>query len=227
MKSQKLYTNGVSFAIIISVKIAIDESGDSGRKIWKGSSRWFVVAAVIVPDVGMSCGQVCRDVYEYSQRFMGGSELHFAHNSHDQHTRFFEYVHDKEFVFAAVALDKLQLLRKKPYVLRTKMSLLRYSLEQLFGNLQPWLDNPVVVADTNGSKQFNRALSRHMQRRFGSRHKGDYKAIADFITVDSKSEPLIQLADYVAGAVRHHVDTSYNSHSFEKYLADKGRVFVV
>ena len=46
------------------MKIAIDESGDSGRKFWSGSSRWFILTAVIVPD-DMWCGPTCQAIEVY------------------------------------------------------------------------------------------------------------------------------------------------------------------
>ena len=207
------------------MKIAIDESGDAGRKLWQGSSKWFVVAAAIVPDTIAGCGPVCQSVAEYKREHLNGSELHFSKNSHEQHEHFFTYMQDKDFIFAAVAIDKRKLLMRKPFLLRSKMSILQYSLDQLFQQLKPWLDNPIVLIDSSGSRHFNKALTRHLLQYYGSRHKGDSRAIQQVVTVDSRQEPLVQLADYVAGAVRHHVDTSYNSRSYEKYLSDKGKIF--
>lgn len=207
------------------MKIAIDESGDVGRKLWKGSSRWFVVAAAIVPDSYNGCGPICQAVSTYQQQHMEGVELHYSKNSHEQHLEFLKYMHDKDYVFAAVAIDKRRLLTKKPHVLRSKMTLLQYAFDNLFSQLQPWIDKPIVILDTNGSRHFNRALQRHLLQRFGSRHKGDVHTIQDVITVDSRSEPLVQLADYVAGAVRHHVDTTYTANTFDLYVSDKGKIF--
>ncbi|MEI7632449.1 MAG: DUF3800 domain-containing protein [bacterium] len=207
------------------MKIAIDESGDTGRKLWRGSSKWFVLAAAIVPDSVDGCGPTCKAVASYETAFMDGYELHYSKNTHQQHLDFLKYMHDKDFVFAAVAIDKRRLLIKKPQVLRSKMSLLQYAFDSLFDQLQPWLDNPTVLIDTNGSRFFNRSLTRFLLREFGSRHKGDFRSIKQVFTVDSRQEPLVQLADYIAGAVRHHVDKSNISTAFESYLTDKGKIF--
>ncbi|NBU34278.1 DUF3800 domain-containing protein [bacterium] len=207
------------------MKIAIDESGDTGKKLWHGSSKWFVLAAVIVPDTIRGCGAVCMCVAQYQRLHMNGAELHYSKNSHEQHLSFLQYMHDKDYVFAAVAVNKRWLLRHRPYVLRSKMALLHYSFDILFENLQPWLYNPTVLIDTNGGRHFNRALSRHLMGLFGSRHKGDIRALSQVVTVDSRQEPLVQLADYVAGAVRHHVDNSYEGTAYEMYLVDKGKIF--
>jgi hypothetical protein len=134
---------------------------------------------------------------------------------------------DKDFVFASICIDKRRLIRTKPYIFRSKMTLLSFTLEQLFMNLKPWLDNPVVLIDRNGSKQFNRALSRHLYRLFGPSHKGDRKSIKNVETVDSINEPLVQLADYVSGAIHHHVDGRHNSKTFEEYLQHKGKLFFI
>ena len=207
------------------MKIAIDESGDTGRKLWRGSSKWFVLAAAIVPESLDGCGPTCKSVALYQQQFMNGDELHYSKNTHDQHMDFLHYMHDKDFVFAAVAIDKRRLLAKKPYILRTKMTLLQYTFDGLFKQLQPWLDNPTVLIDASGTRHFNRALSRHLLDNFGSRHKGDLHSIRQVLTVDSRQEPLVQLADYVAGAIRHHVDTTNTATAYETYLKDKGKIF--
>jgi hypothetical protein len=207
------------------MKIAIDESGDTGRKLWRGSSRWFVLAAAIVPEALNGCGPTCQHVARYREQYMGDEELHYSKNTHQQHMDFLQYMHDKDFVFASVAIDKRRLLLKKPYLFRTKMTLLHYAFDSLFTELKPWLDNPTVLIDTNGSRHFNRALSRHLLGVFGSHHKGDVHSIKQVMAVDSRSEPLVQLADYVAGAVRHYVDTTNTATAYETYLADKGKIF--
>ena len=139
------------------MKIAIDESGDSGRKFWAGSSKLFILTAVIVPD-NMMCGTTCQAVDRYRIERAGGRELHFAHNSHEEHIDFLRYIHDHEFIFVSICIDKPKLYRERPYLLRNKISLLSFTFEQLFIKLQPWLDDPVVLMDTSGSKWLNKAL---------------------------------------------------------------------
>lgn len=207
------------------MKIAIDESGDSGRKLMHGSSHWFVMAAAIVPETADGCGTTCQCVAIYRQLYLDGAELHFSKNSHDQHLAFLRYMHDKDFVFASVAIDKRKLMKTNPEVLEDKMTLLQYAFDHLFVELKPWLDSPVVLCDVNGSRNFDRALQRHLLSQFGSRHKGDIRAIRQVRSVDSRTEPLVQLADYIAGAIRHHVDIDNTSSAYELYLADKGRIF--
>ena len=207
------------------MKIAIDESGDSGRKFWAGSSRWFILTAVIVPD-SEYCGPTCQAIEHYRANNNGGRELHFARNSHEQHASFLDYMRDQEFVFASLVIDKKKLLRRRPYVFRRKMTLLRFAFGKLFTQLKPWLDNPVVLVDNNGPKHFNRALSRHLMKLFGSRHKGDIHSLKQVRMVDSNHEPLVQLADYISGAIHHHVDGRHpNSNTYEKYVKDKGKIY--
>ncbi|MDO8265797.1 MAG: DUF3800 domain-containing protein [Candidatus Saccharibacteria bacterium] len=208
------------------MKIAIDESGDSGRKFWKGSSKWFILTAVVVPDDKI-CGPTCQAVDNYRKINGNGQELHFAHNSHEQHVEFLKYMHDQEFIFASVCINKRRLIAKKPYVFRNKISLLNFAFEKLFVELKPWLDHPVVVMDTSGSKYLNHVLSNHLLRLFGSAHKGDHRYIERVRAVDSRNEPLVQLADYVAGSVHHHINGKYKTRTFEEYLEDKGKLFFV
>ncbi|MBP7767364.1 DUF3800 domain-containing protein [Candidatus Saccharibacteria bacterium] len=207
------------------MKIAIDESGDSGRKLWRGSSQWFVLAAAIVPESGDGCGPVCGAISKYREEFMGGAELHFAHNSHAQHVDFFKFMDDKDYVFAAVAIDKRKLLLTSPRTLINKRTLFEYGIDILFSQIKQSLDNPVVLIDEGGSYAFNKALKKHMTKRFGSRHKGDLRSIKYVEMVSSINEPLVQLADYIAGSVRHKVDDKYPSRTYDDFLTQKGRIF--
>jgi len=208
------------------MKIAIDESGDSGRKFWSGSSKWFILTAVIVPDDEF-CGPVCQAVDNYRQSINNGIELHFAHNSHEQHINFLSYIRDKDYVFASVCIDKQRLALRSPQVFRSKMSLYKFAFDKLFTELRPWLDSPVVLVDTNGPQHFNRALSQHLMKLFGTKHKGDIHSIEQVRAVDSKAEPLVQLADYIAGSIHHHVDDRHDSKTFEMYVQDKGKIFII
>jgi len=208
------------------MKIAIDESGDNGRKFWKGSSKWFILTAVIVPGDAF-CGPTCQAVDKYRKSHNGGGELHFTHNSHEQHEDFLRYMHDYEFVFASIVIDKKRLLRQKPIVFSSKTSFVNYAFEELFDRLKPWLDSPKVLIDSNGSAHFNRGLSRHLIKMYGSRHKGDIHSIKQALMLDSGSEPLIQLADYVSGAIHHHIDEYHQSTTFEDTLEDKGKIYYI
>jgi hypothetical protein len=208
------------------MKIAIDESGDSGRKFWKGSSRFFIVSAVIVPD-NLYCGVTCQAITAYRSEHNGGRELHFAHNSHEHHMSFLSYMSDKEYVFASIVIDKQRLIRRRPQVFRSKMSLLQFAFSELFTHIHPWLDDPIVLFDTNGPSRFNRGLSRHLMKTFGSTHKGDVHALKQVRSVDSNTEPLVQLADYVSGAIHHHVRDPQGSKTFLDFVEKKGKIFYV
>ena len=208
------------------MKIAIDESGDSGRKFWSGSSRWFILTAVIVPD-DMWCGPTCQAIEVYKDTKNNGRELHFSHSSHEQHVDFLRFMKDKEFIYASVCIDKRRLIIRRPQVLSNKISLLNFTFDKLFIELKPWLDHPVVLMDTSGSRYLNKALTRHLINLFGSKHRGDIRSIEQVRAVDSSTEPLVQLADYVAGAIHHYIDGKHMSSTYEQYLADKGKIFFV
>jgi hypothetical protein len=207
------------------MKIAIDESGDTGSKLSHGSSKWFILAAAIVPESAPGCGITCQAIDAYRRQFTNDSELHFSHNSHYQHMEFLHYMHDKEFVYAAVVVDKHNLITNRPDVLESKMSLLQYAFDHLFDQLQPWLDDPIVLMDNSGSRHFNQALGHHLLRLYGGKGMHEIHQIRQVKSVDSADEPLVQLADYIAGAIHHHIDPSYTSESYEHFLADKGKIF--
>lgn len=227
------YITGVNFTLFVNekqcilkrhMKIAIDESGDGGRRIWRGSTKWFVVAAVVVPDADRVCGITCQLINRFKEQYLVDTELHFSHNSHEQHEQFFAYMKDTDYFYIAVAIDKRQLLKKKPHALINKRVLFKTALDRLFSELHPYWDDPLVLIDRN-TRRIDRFMRRHLFQEFGTPNSRDLQHIKNIIFVDSRYEPLVQFADYIAGAVRHHVDSSYDSKSYEDYLTSKGKIF--
>ncbi len=204
--------------------LAIDESGDAGKKFWRGSSRWFLVAAVVV-DGDIAHDQVSRAIQNFYKQHNLQEELHFAHNTDEIHNAFLHTMQSQSFSFVCVAVNKTALLRKKPWLFRSRLSLYNYSFGQLFIRLRPQLDHPIVLIDRNGGRWFTKAINKYLYHNFGNRHKGDQHAIAHIYTEDSVSQPLIQLADYIAGAANHFVQQYTDAHLYSEYLHAKGEIY--
>jgi hypothetical protein len=68
-------------------------------------------------------------------------------------------------------------------------------------------------------------VHREIKYLYQSRHKGDRSALICSESKSSLDEPLVQLADYVAGSIRHKIDEMNNPSYVDEYLEDKGKIF--
>ena len=204
--------------------IAIDESGDNGKKLWHGSSRWFILGAAIANETD-TCGVVCRAVKQFVHDYDMVEELHFSHNTPETHEAFLQYMNGQDYLFACYAIDKRKLLARRPWVLRSKLQLYDYALGALFEKIKMGLDNPTVIIDQNGPPWLTKSVNKYVLNNYGSRHKGDNHAIKDMYADNSATQPLLQLADYIAGASRHYIESYTDAYLYEKYLASKGKIF--
>ena len=204
--------------------IAIDESGDNGKKLWRGSSRWFILGAAIA-DESDTCGVVCKSVKQFISDYDMATELHFSQNTPETHEAFLQYMSSQDYLFACYAIDKRKLLAKRPWVLRSKLQLYNYALGALFSNIKMGMDSPTVIIDRNGPPWLTKSVNKYVLSNFGTRHKGDMHAIKDMYADDSAHQPMLQLADYVAGATRHYIENYTDAYLYEKYLANKGKIF--
>ena len=87
--------------------VFMDESGDTGFKLNKGFSRYFVIAAVIFdnPSDIMHVQEVIAGLRE-QLRFRKNYEFHFNHESQQVRTAFCEVVRECNFSIRAIVIDK-------------------------------------------------------------------------------------------------------------------------
>jgi hypothetical protein len=164
--------------------VYLDESGDTGSKIAQGSSRFFIVSMVIFHDetIASAC-TAAIDRLRIRLKWKDGDEFHFKRNSDRTRKMFLKTVANFDFHYYAVVIDKhsRQFIRTG---LTDKDSLYEYACGHILSMIRENLDKTKIVMDKTGNKYFLSALKKfdiHMRR--------------------SESHNLLQLADYVAGAV--------------------------
>ena len=127
--------------------VFVDESGDSGRKIQNGSSKYFVVCAVTFEDheIANNCDRridLLREVLRLPPTF----EFHFAHNSKKIRLAFLDAVSPYQFYYHVFALNKdPEKLWGKGF--NYKSSLYKYAASLTFENAKAWLENATVIID--------------------------------------------------------------------------------
>jgi hypothetical protein len=174
--------------------VFVDESGDTGRKLGKGSSRYFVITLVIFEenDEAEGCDQRIT-LLKRELHLPPVFEFKFSQLRKDQRTKFYEAIQPYSFFYYGIIIDKdPSKLWGKGFEI--KESFYKYTCSLVFENAKPYLKDAIVIFDGSGSREFKRQLTRYLRKKVGG-------GIRKVKIQASHSNNLIQLADMVAGAI--------------------------
>jgi len=182
--------------------VFIDESGDPGLKIEKGSSRFFTVSLVIFEDKEEALA--CDQRITLLKRELGweeNSEFHFKRNSDKIRRAFLQAVAPYNFFYYGIVINK------EPEKLwgegfRNKSSFYKYACSLVFQNAKDKLENSTVAIDQSGNLDFRRQLAKYLRRKLNEEGK---KLIKKVKMQRSRGNNLLQLADYIAGVINRSV----------------------
>ena len=197
--------------------VFIDESGDTGRKIGKGSSRYFVISLLVFEDneEALNCNQrisLLRKELKLSDNF----EFHFQDNSYAVRESFLSAVNPYQFMYFGVVIDKApDKLWGEGF--KTKESFYKYSCQMVFTNAKPYLDGAIVVLDKTGSPIFMSSLAKYLKSRMNS----EKKIIKKIKQQKSHSNNLLQLSDYIAGIINRKFQNKKDWKKFYHYIKAK------
>lgn len=181
------------------MQVYVDESGDPGLKEKAGTSRNFVIAAIIFSDD--DAARACRArIRSLHQQLGWHPRQEFKFNKCDRETRhrLFETVLKCEFHFVGAVIHKSRL----PRGFSGKDAFYEKAVSVALDAASPHLSDAAVVLDHCGSREFRTQMQKHLR----SRLKPDGKAaVRAFRTEKSHACELLQLADMVAGAVARSV----------------------
>jgi hypothetical protein len=178
------------------MKIFIDESGDSGFKFDKGSSKFFTIAMVIFNDHEEA--NACEERINLLKRELGHSqnfEFHFIDNSFHIRENLFRAVAPYDFYYYAFVLNK-ELLYGEGF--RNKQSFYKYTTWLLFENAKDKIIDWDIYIDGSGDIEFRQWLTKYLKKKMND---GMKNRICSVKMIPSHKMNLIQLADYVASSV--------------------------
>ena len=172
--------------------VYIDESGDAGFKVDQGSSPVFVAAMVIFDDAADAA--LTRDLIKGSAaRQLHRGEFKFSKSRDEVRDRFFRSVAAAPFRVRAIVVEKAVI--RSAHLQTDKESFYEFFVKQMLRHDNGRLDNAKVIIDGSGDRDFRQKLSTTFRRKV---REG---AVRDCRFSDSRTDPLIQLADMCAGAI--------------------------
>jgi len=172
--------------------VFIDESGDPGFKLTKGSTPAFVVCLVAFRDkeqaqlVQASIKQVAAANKVYP-------EFKFSDSRDPIRDLFFETVLPFEFCVRAIVIQKEKIY--SPHLRSDKEAFYSFFVKSMLKFDNGLLKDARVVIDGSGERVFKKELGSYLRRHT---EKG---AIKKVVFSDSRSDQLVQLADMCAGAI--------------------------
>jgi hypothetical protein len=171
--------------------VFIDESGDPGFKVDKGSTPVFTVAMVIFAD-GQAAAQTERVISGAQARLRVKPEFKFTKASDPVRDGFFAAVCRCPFLVRAIVVRKEAIY--SPHLRTDKEDFYRFFVRQMMAYDGGELDQARVVIDGSGEREFRRKLGSALRRQVGQKLK-------EVRFSDSRSDQLVQLADMCAGAI--------------------------
>lgn len=185
--------------------IFLDESGDPGFKVAKGSSKTFVIA-LIVFDEELDAEETAVTIKRFRQDLGRDENYEFKFNKcrKDYRTKFLKAVAKSPFRIRAIVVPKTRIYSST--LRHSKESFYNYAIKLVLKNHHGTIKNAKLRCDKRGEKSLSRELKNYLRREL---NKPGEKIIANVRFRDSKKDVLIQLADMVAGSLRkyHEKDT--------------------
>jgi len=177
--------------------IFIDDSGDPGFKVGKGSSEVFVIALVIFDDP-LDAEETALKIKRLRQSLGINNTFEFKFNKcrKDFRCKFLSTVADSKFRARVIIMRKDRIYGKE--LRSSKESFYNYAIKMVLKYHGGTISNAKIRLDGHGDRQFRRALSSYLRREL---NRPDKKIFKNLKFVDSHRDVLIQLADMVAGAI--------------------------
>jgi hypothetical protein len=196
--------------------VLIDESGDAGFKLARGSTQHFIVAMVIFDDFKEA--ERASDIIEAARTTLRiRTEFKFNKCSGQVKDGFFAMVAPCKFTVRAIVVDKAKIYSEN--LREHKEMFYNFFVKSLLQHDHNALIGARVKIDGSGDREFKRELAAYLKR------ESTGGKIVSVKFVESHRDNLIQLADMVAGAIArsYRIDDRNEPDRWRKMLNNKVR----
>jgi hypothetical protein len=174
----------------------IDEFGDSSLVTGKdGVTNFFIVTAILVDQDLLP--QIEKDVENVRKKYFKESEIksNKVGKNDKRRLQILDDLSDLDFHIYSLVVDKNEI--QKDSGLKYKKSFLKFLNGQLYKKLYSTYPDLHVVADEQGRSEFKISFEKYLKEN----HIPDLFYRADFKFEDSRSNPMIQVADFFSGTI--------------------------
>ncbi len=186
--------------------VFIDDSGDAGFKLDRGSSEHLVIVCCVFDSADDA--EVASDLirsFRASLKWHPQQEFKFSKTREDIRLAFFRAVHSGKFFVRSIVIDKKIVTSDK--FKTDRVSFYNYAIQEVLSHSFGTINNAKVRIDGKGSREYVQAAEKYFKHQANQNNP----VIGKVKFVDSKSDQLIQLADMMAGAIRKWHDTDHQN----------------
>jgi len=182
--------------------IFIDESGDAGFKVEKGSSSHFVIALVIFDDE-LEAEETSLKIKKLRRDLNKSSKFEFKFNKCNKELRllFLNTIKNCKFRIRAIVFAKDKI--RSNHLRTSKASFYNFALAQVLQHNNNSILQAKIRLDGSGDKEFRQNLISYLRQQLNSEEK---QIMQNLRFRDSSKDVLIQLSDMVVGSIRKHFD---------------------
>ena len=198
--------------------VFIDDSGDPGFKLHKGSSRIFVIALIVFDDE-LEAEKTSLSIKELRRKLKVSDKYEFKFNKTNRKFRnnFFKTVNNFKFRIRAIVVKKEIIY--SPHLKNYIENFYNYVIMQVLKHTGGKIKNAKLKFDKRGERVLRNQLRTYLSRELDNKNR---KVFKDLKFVDSRQNTLVQLADMVAGAI--FSSFSGKDKSYFEILKKAGRV---
>lgn len=193
--------------------IFIDESGDPGFKLGKGSSSVFVVVLVAFRDVDQAKAAGAA-IEQLALKLKIKSEFKFSKSRDEVRDEFFQALSRFDFCVRGICIRKK--LVYSPRLRGNKESFYSFFVKSMLKFDNGLLKDARIVIDGSGDRSFRQELGSYLRRHLGP------GAVREVRFSNSEHDRMVQLADMCAGAVaRSYREERSDAARWRKMLGKK------
>lgn len=198
--------------------IFIDDSGDPGFKLGKGSTDVFVVAMVIFQD-NLIAEEVALRVKKLKREIKCSDYFEFKFNKASRKLRvqFLFAIQQYKFDVRAIVVEKKKIYSQ--HLRTSREAFYNFIVRNLISHYHDsGFKDATVKIDGRASKLLRKDFDAYMRKMVNSPGQHKIKKIKH---VDSRTDMLIQLADMVAGAIRRSYGDKSDAMDYLNIIRDK------
>lgn len=197
--------------------VFIDDSGDAGFNINRGSSRIFVICLIIFRDE-LVAEEVALEIKKLRRELKFPSDVEFKFNKSQRSVRekFLNRINKYKFNIRCLVIDK-SLIRSSE-LRNNKNSFYGYAIKTALQYSDGSILNAKIRIDGSGDRVFRKNFLGYLRRHLNTDQR---KIMKNCQLINSKTNVLVQMADMIAGSIRRAHEDSKDDAKIYKEIIQK------
>jgi len=197
--------------------VFLDDSGDPGFKLDKGSTKYFIIAMVIFDD-DLEAEKTAIAIKELRRelKWPDYREFRFYKSSRDIRLRFLEKIKHFNFRIRALVVDKS--IIRSDELRANKDKFYAYFIKEVLKHSGLTIKDAKVKIDGSGDRIFRRNFLSYLRRELND---GERTIMKHCKMEDSKTNVLIQFADMAAGAINRSYSDKNDAKEYKSIIAKR------